>query len=254
MIIVNLNKKGGVGKTTNTIHIASYLASKKKKVLLIDADNQCDLSWSNGVADCDAVFNIVDFLSDNSEKEADFKISQENLYLLPGSQNFEASLYDRFALQKKIKQYNIHSFFDFVFIDVPPAGINSYVVTPAEMALCASDAFLCTIKADMYSVNNLNSFLGNVFKLQDKYDLGLKFLGVYFSDVNEHKIIFKKFRDMIEEQAGDVLLKTYIRSDAEVEKAAVVGQTIFQFNPSCRAAQDYKDLTNEILKKIKNNG
>ena len=106
----------------------------------------------------------------------------------------------------------------------------------------------------MFSVKNLDRFLAKVFKLREKHNPKLTFAGICISDVMENKNIFKKYYGILKEKSGDLLFDTYIRRDAEIEKSADDGETIFQFNPSCRAAEDYKNLTEELLKKLENNG
>ena len=140
MIIVNLNRKGGVGKTTNTIHISSVLATMGHKVLLVDADNQCDLSGGCKVRgeELETIYNIVDFLEDNPEdKEEILTEVEKNMFLLAGSKYFDAQKYERTALKKTLKP--LKEAFDFIFIDVPPAEIIATSITPAELALFASD-------------------------------------------------------------------------------------------------------------------
>lgn len=253
MILTNLNQKGGVGKTTNTIHIGSYLAMRGYKVLLIDADPQCDLSEGTGVKDVE--YSIIGFL-EGSDRAAhqNFKLKQraKGFFVLPGSEKFVASQYNRNTLKKALKnpQQNLKQYFDFILIDVPPEGINHNHVVPAEMALCASDWFLTTLKPDRYSVKNLNTFLAKVFELRDYYNKGLQFAGMYFSDVLVTKSIFEKYYKLVEKNANGLLFKTFIRRDAEVEKSADSGKTIFQYNPNCRAAWDFKKLSDELLNKI----
>ena len=117
MIIVNLNRKGGVGKTTNTIHISSVLATMGHKVLLVDADNQCDLSGGCKVRgeELETIYNIVDFLEDNPEdKEEILTEVEKNMFLLAGSKYFDAQKYERTALKKALKP--LKEAFDFIFI------------------------------------------------------------------------------------------------------------------------------------------
>jgi len=253
MVLTNLNQKGGVGKTTNTIHIGSCLAMQGKQVLLIDADPQCDLTEGTGVKNVE--YNIVDFLK-GSTKEAhkNFKLKQRasGFMVLPGSKDFIASTYNRNALKKALEnpQMNFREHFDYIFIDVPPEGINTNHVVPSEMALFASDWFLTTIKPDRYSVKNLDSFLEKVFTLRDDHNKDLQFAGIYFSDVLVTKSIFQKYYKLVEDNAKGLLFKNYIRRDAEIEKSADQGKTIFQYNPNCRSAWDYKKLTEELLIKI----
>ncbi len=253
MVLTNLNQKGGVGKTTNTIHLGADLAMRGYKVLLIDADPQCDLSEGTGVRD--VAYSIIDFLRGSDKKaHQNFTLKQraQGFFVLPGNREFIASEYRRNMLKKALEnpQQNLKAYFDFIFIDVPPEGINKNHVVPAEMALCASDWFLTTLKPDRYSVKNLDTFLAKVFDLRDHHNKDLKFAGIYFSDVLVTKSIFDKYYKIVEKDANGLLFNTFIRRDAEVDKSADTGKTIFQYNPNCRAAWDFKKLTDELLTKI----
>lgn len=251
MVIVNLNRKGGVGKTTNTIHIASVLASRGAKVLLIDADNQCDLSGGCNIRDekLRNLYNIVDFLENNPEgKDEEITQVQQNLFLLAGSQKFDAQKYKKNALKKALEPYK--NAFDFVFIDVPPAGIVSTSMTPAELALNACDYYICTLYADYFSSKNLNDFLQSVDELKEKNNLSLELIGAYFSNVNPQTTMYKNLSELMNIHAKEIFFDTYIRRSENIVKASWEGKTIFQYNPNCTIAQDYMNLTNEMLKKL----
>ena len=251
MIIVNLNRKGGVGKTTNTIHIASVLATMGNTVLLIDADDQCDLSGGCNIRDekLDESFNIVDFLEGNpNDKSEDLTKIEEGLYLLAGSREFDAQKYKRTALQKALKP--LKEAFDYIFIDVPPAGIISTSITPAELALFACDFYICTMYADYFSSKNLNEFLESVDTLKENNNLPLEFIGAYFSNVNPQTKMYRDLNELMSTQAEGVFFKTYIRRSESVVKASWEGMTIFQYDPNCGVAKDYENLTNEMLERI----
>lgn len=255
MIVVNLNKKGGVGKTTNTIHIASVLSSLGKKVLLVDADNQCDLSGGCNVRDEELanIYNIVDFLEDNPEGKNEILTEVEpGLFLLAGSKYFDAQRYKKKSLKEKLAPFK--EAFDFIFIDVPPAGIISSSLTPAEMALFACDYYICTFVADYFSSKNLNDFLESVDTLKRENKLNLKFLGAYFSMVNPQTEMFKNLVNIMYGQAKEAFFNSYIRRSESVVKAAWQGKTIFQYDPNSGVAQDYENLTKELLQKIENDG
>lgn len=256
MIITNINQKGGVGKTTNTIHIGSFLAMSGKKVLLVDGDPQCDLSAGTGYFEGEfiTIKKFMDTPINELKKNLTLPQRADNLFLLPGNIAFDSSDYKRFDLSKKLraKELGLYDFFDYIFIDTPPEGIKKNSVSTSELALCASDYFVTTIKPDMYSVKNLDFFLDQVLKLSKNHNPTLNFAGIYFSDVLENKNIFKKYHKLLTEIQPDYLFKTYIRRDAEVEKSADSGETIFQFNPNCRAANDFKDLTLELIKRLEN--
>ncbi|MCG8868067.1 AAA family ATPase, partial [Tenacibaculum finnmarkense genomovar finnmarkense] len=88
MIGTLTNQKGGVGKTTNTIHLGSALAEKGYKVLLIDMDSQCNLSQGLGVNCNDEDYNIINLL----EKKGNIQLKSKanNLFLIRGSINFNS--------------------------------------------------------------------------------------------------------------------------------------------------------------------
>lgn len=253
MVIVNLNRKGGVGKTTNTIHICSVLATLDYKVLLVDADNQCDLSEGCKVRNekLDRIYNIVDFLENNpNSKEEVLTEVEKNMFLLAGSKYFDAQKYKRTILKDSLEP--LKKAFDFIFIDVPPAGLISTSITPAELALFASDYYMCTIFADYFSSKNLNDFLESVDNLKAKNNLSFEFIGAYFSNINAQTTIYKKLFDMMNTQAKEAFFKTFIRRSENVVKASWYGKTIFQYNPNCDVARDYEDLTKEMLERIEN--
>ncbi len=253
MIISNLNHKGGVGKTTNTIHIASAMAEKGLKVLLIDCDNQCDLTFGVGVSE--PPYTIVDFLS-GSHKDAhkNFELMgiSENLHILAGSPEFQAGEFKRMDLAKALQNpaYKLTERYDYIFIDVPPAGINPQVVTSAELALCCADYFIVPIEPEMLSIKNLNGFLAKAVGLK-QYNPNLKFGGFYFCKVLSNMTFFKDYYTMMNEEYSNSLFQTFIRRDVEVINAIANQMTIFEYNDKCRAAEDYRDLTKEILEKLK---
>lgn len=251
MIVTVINQKGGVGKTTNTIHLGAYLAVNGYKVLLIDFDPQCDLTHGIGVAEDEIEFDIENLLKGN--KEVEFLNIEEDLFLLPGNKNYSASRYGRKALKHKLK--DIKKYFDFILIDSPPSTINAFDVVHGELALRASDFFIVPIEADEYPIKNLNAFLGAVYEFIHNDNNKPNLLGVFFSNVLVTKNDYKHYRGILEETGlNDLLFESFVRSDAKVQKAVRNGETIFSYKPNCRAAKDFEALGAEFLKKIKSYG
>jgi chromosome partitioning protein len=241
MIVSLINQKGGVGKTTNTIHLGAYLAKLGHKVLLIDLDPQCDLSHGTGVRSY--TYDIVSFLTE----APDFRLKQkaDNFFILPGNPDFIAAKFKRNDLKNHLQPLVQH--FDFIILDSPPANINPVEVTAAELALVACDAFIIPLEAKEYPIKNANAFLKKTFEVKEHYNPGLSFLGFFFSNVLVTRKNIKEYTDLLKEHAKDLLFDTFIRTDSKVEMAIKDGKTIFQYDPSCRASLDYINFTHEFL-------
>ncbi|MGB0871355.1 MAG: ParA family protein [Flavobacteriales bacterium] len=247
-VISIINQKGGVGKTTNTIHIGAHFANSGSKVLLLDFDPQCDLSHGVGVDVSEDLYDVVDFL--NGEDGLTFEEVQKNMWLLPGNKYFVASLFKKNDLKQQLSA--LKGIFDYILIDCPPTTINHVDVVQGDLALLGSDYFLVPVEADEYPIKNLNVFLGSVFKLIEDNSLNLQFAGVFFSNVLVTKKSFEYYSSILKESGiGEYLFTHYIRQDSMVQKAVRKGKTIFDYSPNCRASIDFKGLGEELLTKIK---
>lgn len=257
MIGVLANQKGGVAKTTNTVHLGASLANKGYKVLLIDFDSQCDLSHNVGIDVSLDSYNVEDLME---EKKPFAPVEKApNLFIVSGSIDFASFKYKLPTLKKALHKdrggFTVADYFDFIFIDCPPSKIvlerNNH--TEIELALFASDFFLIPLKADDFSVKNANIFLGKVSSFIEQNDISISFLGFFFGSILITENSLKHYSKLINDNADNLLLKSFIRQDAEVKKAVQLGKTIFQHKPSCRAADDYNNFTNEFLELIKTN-
>lgn len=248
MKIVNINHKGGVGKTTNTIHIGAELHNRGYKVLLVDADNQCDLTSGIGIKN--TTYTIKDFL-DEEGKNVRLSNIAENFHLLAGSADLYTDKYNRQALQKAFGFSNLEKMYDFILIDAPPTGINPHFVTSAELAICAVDYVIVPIQADLYSIKNVFPFSKKMLDLK-QYNSNLKLLGVYFSNAIDNTNVFSMCYSKLKNDNPNYVFTNYIRKDVKVVEAALEGMTIFEYNDKCRASDDFKKLVTEILEKIEN--
>lgn len=253
MIITNLNNKGGVGKTTNTIHFGAALEMKGYKVLFIDCDSQCDLTYA--VKADNTNYSIIDFLEGpTKESHPNFQLTAitDHFFALAGSSDFFAGNYDAKALKKALENpaQNLTQMFDFIFIDVPPEKINPKIVAPMEMALTCADGFIVPIEAQDFSIKNLNLFIDKALNIKS-VNQKLHFIGFYFTNILTTTKMFKEYYASMLENYSNICFETYIRRDAEVAQATASQMTIFEYNPNCRAAADYIKFIDEFLVRIK---
>lgn len=256
MIAVLANQKGGVAKTTNTLHLGASLASKGYKVLLIDFDSQCDLSHNLGVSVDENNYSVSDLMENSRSFEPLEKAP--DLFIVCGSVDFASFNYRLNTLKKELDRkrdgFIISEYFDFIFIDCPPSkiviGRNNH--SEIELALFASDIFFIPLKADDFSVKNANTFLGKATEFVDVNNINIRFGGFFFSSILVTENSLEYYKKIINDSVDGVLFESYIRQDTEVKRAVQMGKTIFQHKPNCRASKDYQNLTEEFLIRVKN--
>lgn len=244
-IISVLTQKGGVGKTTCAIHIAGYLAQQNNKILMIDLDNQCNLSTGFQLDEIECP-DIFDFMKGNLNNVHQ---KNENISIIKGNINLSATLYNRFSLKNVLDKLEG---FDWVIIDCPPAGINNNL-SLGEIAVCASDYIISPAEADIYSINGLINLINGISGIKIKYNSSLKYLGIFINKALVNTSTFSEYYYMLKESLpADYFFETYVRQDSIVNKAKKTGKTVFDFNKNSRAYIDFTKLCEEMLKKINN--
>lgn len=245
-VISIITQKGGVGKTTATIHIGASLAEKGYKVLLIDFDTQKNLSLGCNIENFE--YTVRDFIYGKTNPVFHLKGRNNNLFILAGSDVLNEKSLNRNSLKKAIK--SIENQFDFILIDCPPKPINEEL-SFGEIAVIASDFVLSPILADKYSIAGIGSFFNSVLKLKKEGLAKANILGVFFNVVEENTRHFQNYYKLLKESdGGSFIINNYIRKDIDIKNSMDEGKTIFEVKPFGRAALDYERLTDEILLKV----
>lgn len=246
-VISIITQKGGVGKTTSTIHIGGALEQAGYKVLLIDFDTQCNLSLGCDIKR-DFPFNVEDFLLTTKTPKFTPKGKFNRLFVLAGSETLKERKLKQNSLKTALKK--VEKNFDFVLIDCPPKPINDEL-SFGEIAVFASDFVISPIKSDRYSIDGIVSFISSVNSLKKNSGLKTHILGFFFNEVEEKTTHFLGFYEMLKNStAKNFLFKNYIRKDVNVKNAMDLGKTVFELRPDGRAGRDFQRLTEELLTKI----
>lgn len=241
-----ITQKGGVGKTTGTIHIGAALAELGYKVLLIDFDTQINLSLGYNIDDFS--YSVKDFIENKKPVNFIKKGRTDNLFILAGSTELKEKNLNKNSLKKPLS--NIDKQFDFVLIDCPPKPINDEL-SLGEIAVMASDFVISPILADKYSLAGIGSFLNSIQELKQKGTVKANVLGFFFNVVEEKTTHFQNYYGLLNESdAKNLLFTEYVRKDVNVKNAMDEGKTIFEVKPYGRASRDYSQLTKEILRKV----
>lgn len=241
--------KGGTAKTSTALHIGAALAKfHKKRVLLIDFDAQANLTTGLGF-DPDEHDSMAPVLQGTkSIEEVIKKTTVPGLFLVPADTWLErvevtgALAQDRYS-HERLRKILDPLDYDAIIIDTPPS--LSWLT---ESALIASTHSLICATPEFYSVkglDRLSQFMGSISERHP-----LQVLGVLLSFWNPRGKSNEAFMEVIERTFPSKLLKTKVRRDIAVSEASVVGKPLFDVNSASRAADDFRALTKEMLKRL----
>lgn len=250
-IISVINQKGGVGKTTTVHALGIGLMKKKKKVLFIDIDPQCNLSLLLK-ADKNKK-TVLDIFYKNSDIHEVIQ-PQKNYDLIQADQ-FLAGTNKRLRNRgdEQILKNNLDKLkdkYDYVIIDTPPSlgilTINSLV---------ASTGVLVPVQADLFSVQAIGQLFSTIRVIKTKYNKNLDLIGFLLTRHNKRLVLSRELTDTINtiaEKLNTTLFNTYIRDSISIRESHIKHMSIFEYSPKSNAGKDYKNFINEFIKRRKN--
>lgn len=251
MIIALVNHKGGVGKTTCALNIAAGLRRLNKKVLLIDADAQANLSTCLGLSQEEPISLYDVFLERVSLEEAIIKRNDTN-DIVPASLEL-AVLEGEFAARGTIRKEEIlrralksaRQMYDYILIDCPPT-----LDICTKNALAAADEVYIPVSAEFLPMKGLSRILELIDIFQRKeINPDLRVSGVIITRYNKQQTICKNVAEELQERFGDTVFQTFIRENVALKESPAMERDVFAYAPNSLAATDYGNLVDEILER-----
>lgn len=245
-ILAIVNQKGGSGKTTTAVSLASSLAEMNKKVLLIDMDPQGSASlWLNCKEKGKGLYEVL--TSNRLLKTAMLKTNIENLDLVPSSpilSGVEKILANEVAaeliLKTKIKQTDIH--WDYVLIDCPPnLGMLSL------NALCAAQEVMVPVETHVMALHGLVQLLKTINQVKERLNPHLKIAGILPCRVDLRTKHSKEVLKQLKQRFDRKVYNSVIRENVKLAEAPLHLTPISRYDKNCQGAKDYHELADEIL-------
>lgn len=239
-------RKGGSGKTTTAVNLASSLAKHGKKVLLIDLDPQANATVSLGI-DSVSTPNIADVLQGTKEIHHTINDPLKGFDLIPSNQilaQIEATLASDPAKYATIIKSLIAPLlprYDYILIDTPPSE-SMLTIT----ALVASDYALIPTQAHYLAMHGLQQALDLITRVKEGYGANIEILGIVPTMVQSGTNIADMFIEQIKTDYPDLLLPYPIPHSIKLTESQLAGEPITDYDPQHPASLAYMQLAKHI--------
>ena len=245
------NQKGGVGKTTSCVNIASIAAEKGLRVLLVDSDPQGNSTSGVGVQKRGIAHTTYDALIDGADPaDCAVRTSFKNLSLIPSTLELagaEIELFDTERREARLREFleKCGDDYDLAVIDCPPS-LSLLTVN----ALTAADSVVIPMQCEYYALEGLIQLMMSIRRVKELYNPSLTVLGILITMYNGRLSLTTAVLDEIKKHYGDKLFKTVIPRAVRLTEAPGFGEPINYHDRYSKACEAYISATDEILSRV----
>jgi chromosome partitioning protein len=247
-IIVVCNQKGGTGKTTSAINIASYLALAGKKIMLIDLDPQANATSGMGINKHNVQKSTYHVLLEELDiKEVLQTTAIKNLWIAPANLDLtgaEVELVGALGREYRLKRalQKERENFDFIIIDSPPS-LSLLTIN----GLCVADSVLVPVQCEYYALEGLSQLTNTVKLVKDNLNPYLEIEGVLLTMADYRTNLTKEVIQEARNYFKDKVYKTVIPRNIRLTEAPSFGKPIALYDKDSLGAKKYEELVKEIL-------
>lgn len=248
-IIAITNQKGGVGKTTTSINLASGLAYLNKKVLLVDFDPQGNTTQGVGAPRESIHASVYDMvMGDKSADHVTLPIKRPPVHLIPATIDLAGA--DLEMVEYKVGRENllknklekVKDEYDYILIDCPPSlGLLN------TNALTAADSVIIPVQCEYYALEGLTQLLSTIRLVQKLFNKELHIEGILLTMFDARTKLSLEVQQEVRKYFKERVYKSYIPRNVKLSEAPSRGQSIFEYDIRSEGAKAYAALAKEVI-------
>lgn len=247
-VIAFANQKGGVGKTTSAINIASCIAESGYKVLMLDCDPQGNTTSGLGINKKGIKHTMYEVLVDGaSPEQCIVETKFQNLSLVPSTINLAGAEFDLISEDRKNRKIcdfadKLDGKFEYIIIDCPPSlGILTV------NALSAASGVIIPMQCEYYALEGLSQLMISIKKVKERYNPSLCITGILITMFNGRLNLSSQVLAEIKKYYCDKLFSTTIPRNVTLSEAPGFGEPINYHDKYSKGCAAYKAVAEEVI-------